>query len=356
MDDITVRMVSEPIELTPDRPVVHKYLLYNGPVKVRLLGNLEGSAAVPPEIVSRYMNDLHLQSLTDKGRFMLWTDIIIFCTNLMHGFLWYLHKVLGNYGICIIVLTVLVRGMMFPLSRKQAIASTKMQAKMQELAPEVKKLEERFKNDPQGLQQAKTELYLKKGIHPLAMMGSCWVIFLQMPIFLGLYYALQESVDFRLAPFLWIKNLAAPDMLWRWGSGVWFVSGLLGPYLNVLPIIAVGFMILQQQMMTPPPTDEQQAMQQKMMKFMTIFIGYMFYKVAAGLCLYFIASTAWSVIERKLLPKSKTATGVASGKAGTVASGAVSRSKGRVPRNDGEGKFQKMRDFWDKVLKEAKKK
>ena len=92
-------------------------------------------------------------------------------------------------------------------------------------------------------------------------MGSCWIMFIQMPIFLGLYYALQESILFRLAPFLWIDNLAAPDMTLRWGAGIPIISDpanmggflYLGPYLNILPVIAVGFMIAQQKMMTPPP-------------------------------------------------------------------------------------------------------
>ena len=77
----------------------------------------------------------------------------------------------------------------------------------------------------------------------------------------------------------------------------------LGPYFNLLPIIAVTLMIIQQKMLTPPPTDEQQEMQQKMMKYMMVFFGLMFYKVAAGLCMYFIASSLWGVAERKLLPK-----------------------------------------------------
>ena len=101
--------------------------------------------------------------------------LLILCTNLMHDILWYLHKVVPNYGICIILLTVLVRGVMFPLSRRQALASARMQAKMEELKPEVKKLEEKHRNDSMALQQAKQELYLKRGINPLAMMGSCWL-------------------------------------------------------------------------------------------------------------------------------------------------------------------------------------
>jgi len=79
----------------------------------------------------------------------------------------------------------------------------------------------------------------------------------------------------------------------------------LGPYLNVFPIIAVGLMIYQQNKMMPPPTDEQMAAQQRMMKFMMILVAVMFYKVAAGLALYFIVTTLWGVVERRLIPKAK---------------------------------------------------
>src|SRR5262249_36979311 len=142
-------------------------------------------------------------------------------------------------------------------------------------------------------------------------------IFLQMPIFLGLYYCLQESILFRLAPFLWIKNLAAPDMLIKWGENIPVISHpipalegggfigaiifpllntllrmlYLGPYFNLLPVIAVVLMILQQKFLMPPATDETQEMQQKVMKYMMVFFGVMFYKVAAGLCIYFIVSS-----------------------------------------------------------------
>ena len=76
-------------------------------------------------------------------------------------------------------------------------------------------------------------------------------------------------------------------------------SGWLGPYLNVLPLITIGLFMWQQKMFMPPPTDEQAAMQQKMMQYMMIFMGFMFFKVASGLCLYFIASSLWGIAERK---------------------------------------------------------
>ena len=317
LDDVTVRVNTEPTELVGDQEVVHKYLLYNGPTKPMLLGQMKGIEAVDPELVDRYVKTLHLNTLTDYqssgwiGSFsssIYWTYLLIFFTNLMHNVLWFIHMVIPNYGICIILLTVLVRGIMFPISRKQALTSMKMQ----QLAPEMKKMQEKFKDDPRAKTEAMMALYRKHGVNPL---GSCWLLLLQMPIFMGLYYALQESVHFRLAGFAWIENLAAPDMLIAWGEKIPWISRpedygsllYLGPYFNLLPVLAVTLMIAQQKLLMPPPTDEQQAMQMKMMKYMMIFMGLLFYKMPAGLCLYFIASSLWGFAERKLLPKKKPA-------------------------------------------------
>src|SRR5262249_11049252 len=120
---------------------------------------------------------------------------------------------------------------------------------------------------------------------------------------------------------VWMDNLAAPDMLVYWTQSIPIISspenysgGLLsilylGPFFNLLPIIAVRFMVGQQSMMMAPATDEQTAPHQKMMKYMTICFGLMFYKVAAGLCIYFIVSSVWGFCERKLLPKKQPGTG-----------------------------------------------
>ena len=81
----------------------------------------------------------------------------------------------------------------------------------------------------------------------------------------------------------------------------------LGPFFNLLPVIAVGFMVVQQKMMAPPPQNEEQEVQQKTMQIMMGVMGIFFYKVAAGLCLYFIASSLWGVVERKMLPKKSVA-------------------------------------------------
>jgi YidC/Oxa1 family membrane protein insertase len=362
-DDITVRVNSEPIELKPDQPVTHKFLLYHGPVKVNLLNQL-GSKSPPSDLVSRYADTLHLKTLTDYGSFGIWTNILITCTRFMHWLLNLLNSVVPVYGLSIILLTVVVRGLMFPISRKQAYLSIKMA----EIAPEMKKLQEKYKNDSKARTEAIMELYRKHQVHPL---GGCLPLLLQMPIFLGLYYCLQESIHFRLASFLWIPNLAAPDMLFKWGEGIPIISdpdnqhaGLfsilyLGPFLNILPIFAVALMIVQQKLLTPPPADEQQAMTQKMMKYMMVFFGVMFYKVAAGLCLYFIASSLWGVMERKMLPKKPTpgtvpATAAPAGKPPPGSPRAKQRP-GAKKEVKSDGAMQKLKDWWADVLKKAKK-
>jgi YidC/Oxa1 family membrane protein insertase len=362
LDDITVRVIAQAFDVK--EPVVQKYLLYCGPVKPRLLGDVaSGAQGVPPEVVDRYINKLHLNTLTDTGNFMWWTDILVFFTNLMHGILGWAHSVIPNYGICIMVLTLLVRVLMHPVSRKQ----TRMSLRMQELMPELKKIQEKHKGDRAEAGRAQMELYRKHGVHPL---GSCWIVLLQMPIFLGLYYCLQESIHFRLASFLWIKNLAAPDMLIWWGERIPYISDpanqggflYLGPYFNLLPVLAVSLMVVQQKFLMPPPADEQAAMQQKMMKYMMIVMGVMFYKVAAGLCLYFIVSTLWGLAERKMLPKAKPAgTQAALGKPGApggrtkaIADRAKPRAAKAAPTNGFF--FRKVQEVWSELLKQAKKK
>ncbi|MCS7045958.1 MAG: YidC/Oxa1 family insertase periplasmic-domain containing protein [Gemmataceae bacterium] len=379
IDDITVRVNSKPLLLPPGGKVSHQFLLYHGPVKVGLLRQFSGDKAVASALIDRYADTLQLATLTDYrspgplGRFsqaIRLTDLIIACTRLMHWLLYWLSvMVFGSQGIAILLLTVLVRGMMFPISKKQAIFSIKMQ----EMAPELKKLAEQYKDDPRGRMEAQSKLYKKHGVNPFS---GCLPMFLQLPIFLGLYFALQESISFRLAGFLWIENLAAPDMLLWWSESIPIISspdnqsglsrGLLesilgmfylGPYLNILPIFAVALMVVQQKLMVPPPVDEQQAMQQKMMKYMMILIGIMFYKVASGLCIYFIASSAWGMAERKLLPKRPQTSAPAVPPSTASGKAPPKRGKAREPaKREGSAAMTKVKEWWRELLKEAQKK
>lgn len=219
-----------------------------------------------------------------------------------------LYTVLGNYGLAIIVLTLIVRGAMYPISRKQA----KNMMIQQELAPEIKRLSEQYKDKPEERLRAQQELFKKHNFNPL---GGCLMMFIQLPIFLGLYRGLAVDFELRQAPLIpgisWCSNLAAPDQLWYWGHimpefitrPTGFLS--LGPYLNILPLVTVVLFLVQQKLFMPPPQDEQQAIQQRMMTFMMLFMGIIFFKVPSGLCIYFITSSIWGIVERKMLPKPK---------------------------------------------------
>jgi YidC/Oxa1 family membrane protein insertase len=212
-----------------------------------------------------------------------------------------------GYGIPIILLTVLVRCLMIPISRKAAINAQMMQ----HLAPQMKEIADKYKDDMEKRGQAQRDLFRKYRYNPF---GGCFMMFLQIPIFIGLYRGLSVEIALRDQPLFpglgWCTNLAAPDQLWYWKD--WFPgfmsfltdeTGWLGPYLNILPIITCVLFVVQQKMFTPPPTDEQQEMMHKVMKYMTIFMGFLFFKVPSGLCLYFITSSVWGIIERKMLPK-----------------------------------------------------
>jgi YidC/Oxa1 family membrane protein insertase len=221
----------------------------------------------------------------------------------------FFHDIVGNFGIAIIMLTVCVRGLIFPISYKQ----TKNMARMQALKPELDRITEKYKTDMQKRSAAMQELYRKNNINPL---GGCLPLFLQLPIFIGLYRSIMIDAHLRQAPLFgnwthWVSDLTAPDMLYNWSwlmpdfvnNGVGLFG--LGPYFNLLPFITVSLFFVAQKLSMPPPTNEQAAMQQRMMKYMNVFILLMFYRSASGLCLYFIVSSLWGIGERKLLGRNQ---------------------------------------------------
>jgi len=278
LGNVSFRLVSEVEPLPSDGVIAHDYAILAAPKRTSIL--------------ARY----------GMGETIVWGWfwwVAWPLSKLLHFF----YALVANYGLAILFMTVMVRACVHPISRK-AHKNTQM---MQALSPEIKKLTERYKDDPQKKMAAQQELYKKHNFNPLS---GCLLAFCQFPIFIGLYRCLSVDVELRDAALIpgvsWCTNLAGPDMLYDWGPNAFpyltDYTGWLGPNLNVLPLISVVLFIVQQKMLTPPAADEQQQMQQNMMKFMTLFIGIMFYKVASGLCLYIIISSLWGVLERKLMP------------------------------------------------------
>ncbi|MGC3968888.1 MAG: YidC/Oxa1 family insertase periplasmic-domain containing protein [Pirellulales bacterium] len=283
--DVSFRLLRSPVEIAPGQSMVDEFQVFLGPK------------------VPAYFDAFGMGAQIDYG----WFDWIAI------PMLWLLHtfyRLVGNYGIAIIMLTVLVRMCLHPLTRKQAMSAVKMQ----QLQPEIKKLAEKYKGKHEELARAQQELFRKHNYNPFA---GCLPIFIQIPIFVGLYNSLKVDVELRQAPLIsenirWASDLSAPDMLARWPSFfpdfLCGENGTLGPFFNLLPCITIALFLLQNKMMMPPATDEQTALQQKIMKYMMVFMGFMFFKVPAGLCVYFIAGSIWSICERQLLPKAKPGT------------------------------------------------
>lgn len=217
----------------------------------------------------------------------------------------FFYQISGNYGLAIVMLTVCVRGAMFPLGRKAAMNAQRMT----ELQPELAKINEKYKDNMEKRAKAMQELYAKHNFKPLA---GCLPMFIQLPIFIGLYRCLSVDISLRQAALIpglsWCSNLAGPDQLLDWSS--WMPdflagrgTGWLGPYFNILPMVTVGLFLLQQKILMPKATDEQTRMTQNMMQIMTVFMGVLFFKVPSGLCIYFITSSLWSLVERKLIKR-----------------------------------------------------
>lgn len=304
--NVSFQLTSAVEKITADKPLRHSFQFFAGPKERELLEEYE------------------LQQCISYGWFAIVSKPLV---KILHFF-----GMTGNYGLAIILLTILVRGCMTPLSRK---AAKNMQV-TQALAPEMKKIKEKYKTDMQKQGEATRELYRKHKFNPF---GGCWMMFIQLPIFLGLYRGLSTDIGLRgqsLIPGIhWCSNLAAPDQLWYWKPYLWDyfageATGWLGPYLNVLPLVTVALFVVQQKMFTPPPADEQAAMQQKMMKFMMLFMGVLFFKVASGLCIYFITSSIWGIVERKMLPKPQVQGDAADGKGQSATSGSSNGSTRKV--------------------------
>jgi YidC/Oxa1 family membrane protein insertase len=194
-----------------------------------------------------------------------------------------LHALTGNWGAAIILLTVLIKLIFFPLSA----ASYKSMAKMKLITPRLTKLRETYANDRQKMNQAMMELYRTEKINPL---GGCFPILVQIPVFIALYWVLLAAIELRHAPFiLWIKDLSALD-----------------PYY-VLPILMAATMVLQTRM-NPVPPDPVQA---KVMQFMPYVFSIFFFFFPAGLVLYWLVNNILSILQQwqiqRMFDRDKTA-------------------------------------------------
>jgi YidC/Oxa1 family membrane protein insertase len=335
--DIGVELTSRPVQVGPIAAVTHTYQVFAGPKTIETL------APFGAEDLAAYRKNNWIPFAPTFARWII-TPLLDATYDVTRSVAAAFGGTRGNYGVAIILLTLLVRLAMFPLGRKQAIAAKKMQ----DLQPYLKEVQEKYKDDKEAQTKETWALYKRHGVNPL---GGCLTALIQLPIFVGLWQTLNNSVLLRHAPFLYIKDLAAPDMLFKFPTELPF----LGKYFNLLPFLVVGLMLVQTKLFAPPATTPEAEAQQKMMKYMMIFMGFMFYKVPSGLGIYFITSSLWQIGERLLLPKVTSVPAPA-------APGGAGPDADKPPPGGGRGgngtpakppgRFSR---FWEKVLEEAQK-
>ncbi|MBI4560059.1 MAG: membrane protein insertase YidC [Candidatus Hydrogenedentes bacterium] len=230
-----------------------------------------------------------------------------FAKTLLHILNWFHKHLIANYGVAIILLTFLVRVVMFPLTIKQM----KSMKKMQLLAPELEELKKKYGEDAQELQRKMMEMYRERGVNPL---GGCLPVLVQFPVFIALYRMLAAAFELRGAPFLgWITDLSQPDHFLHlpWLKGV----PLLGyfEYINLLPILGAVAMVLSTKLMSPPgPVQNPQ--QKMIMTIMPVMFSFFCYNLQSGLNLYILTSTIFGIIQQSFTtmiqvsiePKKKT--------------------------------------------------
>ncbi|HHY05079.1 MAG TPA: membrane protein insertase YidC [Thermoanaerobacterales bacterium] len=199
-----------------------------------------------------------------------------FLGNIMKQLLDYIFSYTGNYGLAIIIITVLIKLVLLPFSFQQ-FHSIK---KMQELAPEQKRLQEKYKNDKEKLNKELMKLYQENKVNPL---GGCLPLLIQFPFIIALFRSLQ-TYDFEQASFLWIKDLGAPDSLY------------------ILPILAAITTYLSSKIATPAASPE--ASNNTMNIVMACLIGWMAIKFPSGLALYWVVSNIVQILQQLLIMRS----------------------------------------------------
>nr|MBA2586593.1 YidC/Oxa1 family insertase periplasmic-domain containing protein [Chthoniobacterales bacterium] len=205
------------------------------------------------------------------GIWKLVSQALLNFMNLLHGFL-------GNYAVAIVVLTAIVKAVLWPLQNK----ANKSMRRMSALSPKMQELREKYKDDPTRMNQEVMKLYKEHGVNPV---GGCLPMMIQIPIFFGLFSMLGQAVELRNAPFLWVHDLSQPDT-------VAHIPGLGWP-INILPLL-MGATNVWLMRMTPKTGD---TTQQKVMMFMPLIFLFFCYNFAAALALYYTTQNLFTILQ-----------------------------------------------------------
>ncbi|MFT7669867.1 MAG: YidC/Oxa1 family membrane protein insertase, partial [Planctomycetota bacterium] len=276
--DLTLQMPVPPVGETFSLG----YNIYAGPKKRELL------SAANPDFEELLDDDIGMFSPVANGV----TSLLAF----YHGFL-------GNWGWAIIFMTLTVRAFLFPLNRRAQTAMARFSKKMKRVQPLLDANKERYKDDPKKQRDAQAKIMQEEGAFP--PLGGCMPMFLQIPVFIGLFQALRVHFELRHQPFiLWMEDLSMPDQLWQMNLNTHlpFIGTI--EYLNILPLVMIVLWIMQHKVMPQPETtDPKQEQTRKMMMGMQVFFAFLFYNYASGLALYMITSSSVAIFESLVIKR-----------------------------------------------------
>jgi YidC/Oxa1 family membrane protein insertase len=266
-DSFLAGIEAKELTLPAGSSVEHRYLFYAGPVMASELKAV----------------NLQLEEVVDYGIFGWISKPLLLAMKLFY-------RVVRNWGVSLILLSVFLNIILFPLSLKSFRSMQKMQA----LHPQMEKLKAQYKDNAQKLNKEMMELYRKNNINPL---GGCLPMLLQMPIFIALYNGLMKSIELRGAKFLWMKDLSMPDAV-----KIPVSLPFIGNSVNILPLLMIAAMVLQQKVSAKSTggavTEEQRQQQKMMLILMPVMFGFIFYNMPSGLVLYWLISTILTLVEQ----------------------------------------------------------
>lgn len=278
-DPMSVVLFHEDRTLEPGETVNLNYSLFVGPKDYHLLKNLE----VPMLAGSMPLSSLSMAKMPLNFKWV--RPISILLLESLRTF----ESWVKNWGLAIILLVLTVKILLYPLSHWAIVNQAKTMAEQTRIRPLLEEINKKYKNDSQKRTQETMALYREHKINPLGALRGCFPLLIQMPIFFGLYVALDQAIEIRGQSFLWIQDLAAPDRLFAFGFTVPFLGW---DAFNLLPLLMASTQFVTSRMMSSNITDETQKQVMLLMPFMFIFI---LYQMPAGLMLYWTVQNIWQI-------------------------------------------------------------
>ncbi|MDR0353306.1 MAG: membrane protein insertase YidC [Opitutaceae bacterium] len=267
---LTATMTLDPVTLAPAAETTHTGDLYVGPKEYARLSRFEQRQDKVMQYDRYFFNRIFFSGYI--------APLMYTIMNWMHGFV-------GNWGLAIILMTLLLKTITLPFT----LAASRSAKRMQKIQPEMQALRAKYKDNPQKMQRETMDLFKKHRVNP---MGGCLPIFITMPLFIAFFIMLQGTAELRYQPFLWTGDLSAPDTIAR----------LFGLPLNIMPLLMGATMLIQMRLVPSPTVDNAQM---KMMKFMPVIFTLICYNFSCALALYSTINGLFTIAQQLIVNRLK---------------------------------------------------